>query len=98
VQLELSLIQNQGDAILIIYLNMFMNFGIICKCSTSSEYFSYRVNYGVNDLYLYVQIFGSDPSCTDYLRSLIEKLFGHTVKLLGSIQVISHFLMFHLEV
>ncbi|KAF3340567.1 transportin-3 isoform X1 [Carex littledalei] len=33
-----------------------------------------------------IKIFGSDPSCTDYLRSLIEKLFGHTVKLLGSIE------------
>lgn len=59
--------------------------------------FSYRVNYGVDALYICMQIFGSDPSCADYLRSLIEKLFGHTVKLLGSIQVISSFLMFHLE-
>ncbi|XP_078427860.1 ARM repeat superfamily protein isoform X2 [Wolffia australiana] len=33
-----------------------------------------------------IKIFGSDPSCTTYLRSLIEALFGHTTKILSSIQ------------
>ncbi|CAA6655286.1 unnamed protein product [Spirodela intermedia] len=33
-----------------------------------------------------IKIFGSDPSCASYLRSLIEALFGHTTKILTSIQ------------
>lgn len=33
-----------------------------------------------------IKIFGSDPSCANYLRSLIESLFGHTAKLLTTIK------------
>ncbi|XP_074589780.1 transportin MOS14 [Curcuma longa] len=33
-----------------------------------------------------IKMFGSDPSCADYLRSLIEALFIHTTKLLRTIQ------------
>ncbi|XP_073000686.1 transportin MOS14 [Typha latifolia] len=33
-----------------------------------------------------IKIFGSDPSCATYLRSLIETLFSHTIKLLMTIQ------------
>uniref|UniRef100_A0A1D1YQ70 Transportin-3 n=1 Tax=Anthurium amnicola TaxID=1678845 RepID=A0A1D1YQ70_9ARAE len=33
-----------------------------------------------------IKIFGSDPSCASYLRSLIEALFGHTAELLKTIQ------------
>ncbi|KAJ6817034.1 transportin MOS14 isoform X2 [Iris pallida] len=33
-----------------------------------------------------IKIFGSDPSCADYLRSLIEALFSHTTKLLQNIK------------
>ncbi|KAJ3682345.1 hypothetical protein LUZ60_014918 [Juncus effusus] len=33
-----------------------------------------------------IKIFGSDPSCANYLRSLIDMLFGHTIKLLSTIQ------------
>nr|CAD1836172.1 unnamed protein product [Ananas comosus var. bracteatus] len=33
-----------------------------------------------------IKIFGSDPSCATYLRSLIETLFSHTIKLLITIQ------------
>lgn len=32
-----------------------------------------------------IKIFGSDPSCANYLTSLIEALFSHTTKLLKSI-------------
>jgi hypothetical protein len=35
-----------------------------------------------------MQIFGSDPSCADYLTNLIQILFSHTVQLLRTIQVI----------
>ena len=34
-----------------------------------------------------MQIFGSDPSCADYLKNLIESLFSHTICLLKKIQV-----------
>lgn len=34
------------------------------------------------------QIFGSDPSCANYLQSLIAALFSHTTKLLMTIKVI----------
>ncbi|TQD88922.1 hypothetical protein C1H46_025514 [Malus baccata] len=37
-------------------------------------------------LYLSSEIFGSDPSCANYLKSLIEALFMHTTHLLTSIQ------------
>ncbi|XP_057419400.1 transportin MOS14 [Lotus japonicus] len=33
-----------------------------------------------------IKIFGSDPSCADYLKSLIEALFQHTTRLLTNIQ------------
>lgn len=33
-----------------------------------------------------IKIFGSDPSCADYLKNLIEALFRHTTRLLTSIQ------------
>ncbi|KAG6485484.1 transportin MOS14-like [Zingiber officinale] len=33
-----------------------------------------------------IKMFGSDPSCANYLRSLIEVLFIHTTKLLRTIQ------------
>ncbi|THU56155.1 hypothetical protein C4D60_Mb11t14270 [Musa balbisiana] len=33
-----------------------------------------------------IKMFGSDPSCADYLRNLIESLFSHTTKLLTTIQ------------
>ncbi|CAN6310792.1 unnamed protein product [Urochloa humidicola] len=33
-----------------------------------------------------IKIFGSDPSCADYLTSLIQILFSHTVQLLRTIQ------------
>ncbi|KAK9116972.1 hypothetical protein Sjap_015919 [Stephania japonica] len=33
-----------------------------------------------------IKIFGSDPSCADYLRNLIEALFSHTTHLLRTIQ------------
>lgn len=33
------------------------------------------------------QIFGSDPSCANYLKVLIESLFSHTACLLTKIQV-----------
>ncbi|KAI4336067.1 hypothetical protein L6164_014643 [Bauhinia variegata] len=33
-----------------------------------------------------IKIFGSDPSCADYLRNLIEALFQHTTHLLTNIQ------------
>ncbi|XP_058762412.1 transportin MOS14 isoform X2 [Vicia villosa] len=33
-----------------------------------------------------IKIFGSDPSCADYLKNLIESLFQHTTRLLTSIQ------------
>nr|XP_010906804.1 transportin MOS14 isoform X1 [Elaeis guineensis] len=33
-----------------------------------------------------IKIFGSDPSCASYLRSLIEALFSHTTRLLKSIE------------
>ncbi|MED6148222.1 Transportin mos14 [Stylosanthes scabra] len=33
-----------------------------------------------------IKIFGSDPSCADYLKNLIEALFQHTTRLLTSIQ------------
>lgn len=33
-----------------------------------------------------IKIFGSDLSCASYLRSLIEMLFSHTIKLLSTIQ------------
>lgn len=33
-----------------------------------------------------IKIFGSDPSCADYLRNLIEALFQHTTRLLTNIQ------------
>ncbi|XP_010546049.1 PREDICTED: transportin MOS14 isoform X2 [Tarenaya hassleriana] len=33
-----------------------------------------------------IKIFGSDPSCADYLKSLIETLFAHTTCLLTSIK------------
>ncbi|XP_050379254.1 transportin MOS14 [Argentina anserina] len=33
-----------------------------------------------------IKIFGSDPSCADYLRNLIESLFQHTTRILTSIQ------------
>ncbi|XP_042428685.1 transportin MOS14-like [Zingiber officinale] len=33
-----------------------------------------------------IKMFGSDPSCANYLRSLIEALFIHTTKLLRTIQ------------
>ncbi|XP_020574116.1 transportin MOS14 isoform X2 [Phalaenopsis equestris] len=33
-----------------------------------------------------IKIFGSDPSCASYLRSLIEMLFSHTTKFLLTIQ------------
>ncbi|RXH76086.1 hypothetical protein DVH24_001665 [Malus domestica] len=37
-------------------------------------------------LYLSSEIFGSDPYCANYLKSLIEALFMHTTHLLTSIQ------------
>ena len=37
--------------------------------------------------YLVLQIFGSDPSCANYLKSLIEALFMQTTRLLTNIQV-----------
>ncbi|GAU32858.1 hypothetical protein TSUD_209260 [Trifolium subterraneum] len=33
-----------------------------------------------------IKIFGSDPSCADYLKNLIEALFQHTTRLLTNIQ------------
>ncbi|XP_008802144.2 transportin MOS14 isoform X2 [Phoenix dactylifera] len=33
-----------------------------------------------------IKIFGSDPSCASYLRSLIEALFSHTTRLLKTIE------------
>ncbi|XP_057514793.1 transportin MOS14-like isoform X2 [Actinidia eriantha] len=33
-----------------------------------------------------IKIFGSDPSCADYLKNLIESLFSHTICLLKKIQ------------
>ncbi|KAG5536762.1 hypothetical protein RHGRI_024256 [Rhododendron griersonianum] len=33
-----------------------------------------------------IKIFGSDPSCADYLKILIESLFSHTICLLKTIQ------------
>lgn len=33
-----------------------------------------------------IKIFGSDPSCADYLKNLIEALFHHTTRLLTNIQ------------
>ncbi|GMH21453.1 hypothetical protein Nepgr_023295 [Nepenthes gracilis] len=33
-----------------------------------------------------IKIFGSDPSCSEYLKVLIEALFSHTTRLLTSIQ------------
>lgn len=33
-----------------------------------------------------IKVFGSDPSCADYLRALITELFGHTISLLKTIQ------------
>jgi len=33
-----------------------------------------------------IKIFGSDPSCADYLTNLIQILFNHTVQLLRTIQ------------
>ncbi|PRQ16051.1 hypothetical protein RchiOBHm_Chr7g0180041 [Rosa chinensis] len=33
-----------------------------------------------------IKIFGSDPSCADYLKNLIESLFQHTTRILTSIQ------------
>ncbi|XP_054805645.1 transportin MOS14 isoform X2 [Prosopis cineraria] len=33
-----------------------------------------------------IKIFGSDPSCSDYLKNLIEALFQHTTRLLTNIQ------------
>lgn len=33
-----------------------------------------------------IKIFGSDPSCSDYLRNLVEALFGRTTCLLATIQ------------
>ncbi|KAJ0970466.1 hypothetical protein J5N97_023343 [Dioscorea zingiberensis] len=33
-----------------------------------------------------IKMFGSDPSCSSYLKSLIETLFNHTTKLLTKIQ------------
>jgi len=33
-----------------------------------------------------IKIFGSDPSCADYLTNLIQILFSHTVQLLRTIQ------------
>lgn len=44
----------------------------------------------VHLLLLMLQIFGSDPSCANYLKSLIEALFMHTTHLLTSIQVRFH--------
>ncbi|KAG4932733.1 hypothetical protein JHK87_046735 [Glycine soja] len=36
--------------------------------------------------WLGTEIFGSDPSCADYLKNLIEALFQHTTRLLTNIQ------------
>ncbi|KAK2355665.1 Transportin mos14 [Trifolium repens] len=33
-----------------------------------------------------IKIFGSDPSCADYLKNLIEALFQHTTRILTNIQ------------
>uniref|UniRef100_A0A0E0BBQ6 Importin N-terminal domain-containing protein n=1 Tax=Oryza glumipatula TaxID=40148 RepID=A0A0E0BBQ6_9ORYZ len=33
-----------------------------------------------------IKIFGSDPACANYLASLIQALFGHTIQLLRTIQ------------
>jgi transportin-3 len=35
-----------------------------------------------------IKIFGSDPACANYLASLIQALFGHTIQLLRTIQVL----------
>lgn len=40
------------------------------------------------------QMFGSDPSCANYLNNLIEALFIHTTKLLRTIQVLFPWLPF----
>lgn len=44
---------------------------------------------------IYLQMFGSDPSCANYLRSLIEALFIHTTKLLRTIQVLVVLITFY---
>ncbi|OIW00111.1 hypothetical protein TanjilG_29101 [Lupinus angustifolius] len=49
----------------------------------------YRLHHQPCFLYLsseVIKIFGSDPSCADYLKNLIEALFQHTTLLLTNIQ------------
>ena len=49
----------------------------------------YRQHHQPCFLYLFsevIKIFGSDPSCADYLKNLIEALFQHTTRLLTNIQ------------
>ncbi|GLJ30869.1 hypothetical protein SUGI_0613730 [Cryptomeria japonica] len=49
----------------------------------------YQVHHQSCFLYLsseVIKIFGSDPSCGNYLGGLINSLFGHTISLLKSIQ------------
>jgi hypothetical protein len=43
--------------------------------------------YNFGGCFLTFQIFGSDPSCADYLKNLIEALFQHTTRILTNIQV-----------
>lgn len=45
------------------------------------------VCYNIRVWFLTFQIFGSDPSCADYLKNLIEALFQHTTRILTNIQV-----------
>ncbi|CAI9767318.1 unnamed protein product [Fraxinus pennsylvanica] len=49
----------------------------------------YKLHYQPCFLYLsseVIKMFGSDPSCTDYLKNLIESLFSHTTCVLTKIQ------------
>lgn len=54
--------------------------------STSLESYFYRLPY-ISYIWKLFQIFGSDPSCTSYLKALIESLFNNTTYMFTKIQV-----------